>query len=264
MKETIHFAHANGFPGACYRQFYQYLSKDFIVTYLDAIGHDPNYPVTDNWDFLVDELIADVERQHQQQPVIGVGHSLGGGLHFLACQKRPDLYKAVVMLDSPIFGRFKSVMIQIMKWLGTIDKITPAARTKSRRQTWPDAQSAIDYLKARPLFHNFDPDCLADYVEYGMDHTPNGLQLRFDREVEYIIYRTLPHNLGRYRHRRHVPTALLYGQTTDVIETRDIQYMQNALHIYTQSTRGGHLFPFEHPEQAAQDLTALVNKLLVS
>jgi pimeloyl-ACP methyl ester carboxylesterase len=260
MKEVIYFAHANGFPGACYRKFYQALSNDFIVSYLDSVGHHPNYPVTDNWDFLVHELIADIEIYHQQ-PVIGVGHSLGGVLHFLASHQRPDLYKAVVMLDAPIFGRFKSAMVQVMKWLGTIDKITPAARTKSRRQSWPDAQSAIDYLKTRPLFHSFDPECLADYVEYGMDHTDDGVRLRFAREVEYTIYRTMPHNLGQYGHRRQVPTGLLYGESTDVIEARDIAYMQKVLHIHTQITRGGHLFPFEFPEQAAQDVTELVKKL---
>ncbi len=261
MKEAIHFAHANGFPGACYRKFYANLAPFYQVTYVAAVGHNPDYPVTDNWDYLVQELILDIEKHHRQ-PIIGVGHSLGGVLHFMASNVRPDLYKATVLLDSPLFSPSKFAMIRVAKWLGTIDRITPAARTKNRQNKWPNAKAVMDYLKERPLFAHFDPDCLADYVEYGMDHTKQGVQLKFAREIEYTIYRTIPHTIGTSAHRRAVPTGLLYGKTTNVIQPRDIAYMQNVLHIETQATEGGHLFPFEHPAQAANDLGIVIQRLL--
>lgn len=263
MKNFIHFAHANGFPGACYRKLYQYLAPQFDITYVDIIGHHPNYPVTDNWGHLVQELIVDIEKQHRK-PIIGVGHSLGGVLHFLASQERPDLYQTVVMLDSPVLDRVRSAAVRVMKMVGMIDRITPAGRTKYRRQSWPSAQAAIEYLQTKTLFAHFDPECLADYVNFGMQHLPDGsVQLRFDRDIEYRIYRTLPHHLGRYRKQPAVATGLLYGKTTNVILPSDIHYMQQTLHIHTQVTMGGHLFPFEFPQQAAQDLTALITQVLL-
>lgn len=261
MKKTIYFAHANGFPGNCYRKLYGYLEPAFNIAYLDTIGHHDNYPVTDNWGFLVQELIQNIEQQFHQ-PIIGVGHSLGGVLHFIASRQRPELYEAVVMLDSPVLGRMKSIAVRLMKLTGSIDKITPAARTRYRKQSWANTAEAIDYLKDKKLFADFDPDCLSDYVLYGMDHRADGVHLRFEREIEYHIYRTLPHNLGRYRRGPKVPTGLLYGKSTNVIVPSDIHYMEKRLDCQTLGTVGGHLFPFEHPEQAARDLTVLINTLL--
>lgn len=117
-------------------------------------------------------------------------------------------------------------------------------------------------MKDKALFAHFDPDCLSDYVVYGMDHRADGVHLRLSAEIEYHIYRTLPHNLGRYRQTLAVPTGLLYGKSTKVIVANDIHYMQKHLDCRAVSTLGGHLFPFEHPEQAAIDLTALINTLL--
>lgn len=260
MKQQIYFAHGNGFPSPCYRKFFNYLASQFDINYVDKVGHDPNYPVTDNWNFLVQELIQNIEQLYSQ-PIIGVGHSLGGVLHFMASYQRPDLYQAVIMLDSPVLSRAKSAAVRLMKWSGYIDRITPAARTKYRKTTWPNNHDAVLYLQERALFSTFDPDCLRDYVEYGMEHNAEGVHLRFNREIEYHIYRTLPHNLSRYQHRRTVPTGLLYGKTTNVVQPGDIKYMQTHLQIQTLSTEGGHLFPFEHPEQAAQNLIELVQQL---
>lgn len=263
MKQPIYFTHGNGFPSPCYRKFFSYLASSLDINYLDKVGHHPDYPVTDNWDFLVQELIQNIEQQYSQ-PIVGIGHSLGGVLHFMASRQRPELYKAVIMLDSPILSRTKSIAVRLMKWVGVIDKITPAERTKNRKQSWPNAHEAITYLRERPLFAKFDEECLHDYVKYGMEHDANGVHLRFNREIEYHIYRTMPHNLSRYQHRRVVPTGLLYGNSTNIVQPTDLKYMQSHLQIVAKCTGGGHLFPFEHPAQAAQDLMILVQQLLES
>ena len=124
MKNIIHFAHANGFPSSCYRKMFSYLIDDYDLSYIDTIGHQVNYPVTDNWGYLTQELIDSIERHHDK-PVIGVGHSLGGVLNYLAASQRPDLFQAVIMLDSPVYGYFKSSMIRLFKQLKLIDYITP-------------------------------------------------------------------------------------------------------------------------------------------
>ena len=67
----------------CPRDMFAALADDFEIGYVDRIGHDPHYPVTDGWPNLVDELIDTISERHQQ-PVIGIGHSLGGFLTALA------------------------------------------------------------------------------------------------------------------------------------------------------------------------------------
>ncbi|MCW5625313.1 MAG: alpha/beta fold hydrolase, partial [Burkholderiales bacterium] len=86
MKPLLQFSHANGYPARCYRVFLGTLAESFEIRFVERFGHDPARPVNDGWSNLVDELIAAVESGGQ--PVIGVGHSLGGYLSFLAAARR--------------------------------------------------------------------------------------------------------------------------------------------------------------------------------
>lgn len=88
MRDIIHFSHANGFPAPVYRQLFAELSPDYDMGYLDMIGHDPRYPVTDSWPHLVEETLHTLQARYTQ-PVIGVGHSLGGVITLLAALRRP-------------------------------------------------------------------------------------------------------------------------------------------------------------------------------
>ena len=48
------FAHANSFPAGTYDYlFAQLRARGFAVHALPRFGHDPAYPVTDNWPHLV-------------------------------------------------------------------------------------------------------------------------------------------------------------------------------------------------------------------
>ena len=94
----LHFSHANGFPAACYRKMFSHLERDFEIGFINTIGHDPRVPVTDGWPHLVEELIERIEGY--RQPVLGVGHSLGGYLTMLAAIARPELFRANKMQRS--------------------------------------------------------------------------------------------------------------------------------------------------------------------
>ncbi|MBN9229718.1 MAG: alpha/beta hydrolase [Legionella sp. 40-6] len=253
MKELIHFAHGNGFPALCYRQMLEALTDYADYCYLDRIGHNPKYPVSENWHNLVAELIESVRLQ-ADRPVIAVGHSLGGALSFLAAAERPELFKAVILLDSPLLGPLKSTMVRLAKALGFIDHVTPAHKTRARRQHWQTRDEVIDYLRSRELFANFTTECLYDYVDYGLEHTNKGYSLRFNRAIEYRIYRTIPHIIPAYEGKFNLPAALIYGAKSNIVGTMDLHYMKKKFGIVCQKTSGSHLFPMEYPQQAAQEI----------
>ncbi|CAM2987139.1 alpha/beta fold hydrolase [Legionella worsleiensis] len=261
MRDLIHFAHGNGFPSLCYKQFLDQLAVVFDVCYPDMIGHHPDYPVTENWHHLVDEVIDSVEQQARQK-VIAVGHSLGGVLSLLAAIERPDLFKAVVLLDSPLLGRFKSSMVHLAKVLGIIDRVTPAYRTKGRRTYWQDHDQLLRYLKTRDLFKTFTDECLDDYIKYGLDLKEDGYHLKFDRHIESQIYRTIPHVIPRLKGRSRVPAALIYGDSSTVIDSFDVRYMRRYFHIKSVQTKGTHLFPMEHPKSVAKQVIDVVDAIL--
>lgn len=256
-KPIIHFAHANGFPAETYRKFFSLLSTDYSIGYVSMHGHQPVYPVTENWSELVKELINYIT-QNYNQPVIGVGHSLGGILTFMAAVQRPELFRCIVMLDAPVPTYLRSKAIQWAKRWGWINKITPAERTKFRRTEWSTVEEAVAYFRTKPLFKNFDSDCLLDYVRYGTLLTEHGIRLRFDPSIEYRIYCTLPHHLPDYRGRLTMPAALLYGRDSQIMKPVDMNYMKRHFQIQVVSTTGGHLFPFEYPEVSAMMLKKII------
>lgn len=259
-KPIIFFAHGNGFPSSCYRKLLVALKDEYHVKTLEMVGHDPRYPVTENWDNLVQELIDTIQIQ-SKRPVIAVGHSLGGILSIRASVYRPNLFEAVILLDSPMLGHVKSHLIRVIKQLGVIDKFTPADRTKRRREHWSTRDEAYAYLKTKSFFKNFDPDCLMDYVRYGLKKTENGYELKFNRDIEYQIYRTLPHILSRYRKKITVPTAMLYGLNSNVVSIGDVNGMRKHYAIECYPMKGGHMFPLEYPLDTAKKIKEIVAQL---
>lgn len=260
MRELIHFAHGNGFPSLCYTQMFKHLEKRFDYCYIDRIGHDPKYPVGENWHNLIKEVIESVRTQ-ANQPVIAVGHSLGGVLSLLAAVKEPKLFKKVIMLDSPLIGPFKSNMVKLAKSLGIIDRVTPAYRTKERREYWKNRDQLISYLRTRDLFKTFTDECLDDYITYGLEYKGDGYYLRFDRHIEYQIYRTIPHVIPQYQGKLVTPAALIYGDKSTVVNRMDVRYMKNHFSIKCFKTKGTHLFPMEYPEAVAKQIIAVVDAL---
>ena len=244
----LHFSHANGFPAACYRKMFGYLEPGFEIHYVDTIGHDPRYPVTDSWPHLVSELIGRLERC--REPALGVGHSLGGYLTALAALRRPELFRAIILLDSPILSRWRGAVFKAVKSLGLADHVTPAGVTRGRRDVWASTEEAYAHFRDKPAFRYFDPECLRDYVTLGTRPCPEGVCLAFDPEIEYRIYRAFPHGLASELPALRVPAGFICGRES--ADARQIGLATTRRYFRVVCLEGGHLFPFEHPEAAAR------------
>jgi len=261
MRETIYFAHANSFPASVYRKMLDELAGDYEVGYKDLVGHDPRFPVTDCWPHLVDETIGHIE-SHYSRPVIGVGHSLGGFLLFFAAIRRPELFRGLVILDSPLMGPLRSRGIWLSKKFGLIDRLTPGGKSVRRRDGWASIAEVRDYFGRKSMFARWDPDCLSDYAEFGTVDDGRGQRLlKFRPAVEHAIFRYLPHNFPRYRGRLTVPAAFVAGTHSDVIKPADLRYMQRHYGMKVQHQRGTHLFPLEHPQETAHKILELIAAL---
>lgn len=262
MKPQIHFAHANGFPSASYRTLLEALAEDYDVRALPLIGHDPAYPVSNNWPHLKRQLIDSIE-QRCDRPVIGLGHSLGGGLTMMAALERPELFTAVILLDAPVFSRFEGWAVRMIKALGLIDNVTPAGRSKYRRTRWPDADTAYDYFRTRGLFSRFHDQCLRDYLASATRPTPDGeLELAYELPVELAIFRTVPHTLAVRAGQLAVPAGLIAGRETDTVLERQYLRMKHRLGFNARRIAGGHMFPLEHPLATAEAVDQVARELL--
>lgn len=261
-KPKLHFAHANSYPAGVYRQYFELLADDFDIQALDMHGHSPRYPVSDGWPHLVDEYINELTTRYKE-PVILVGHSLGGMLSLMVAHARPDLVRCVVMLDAPVVAGWRALAWRLIKLSGSANRVPPAKFSIRRRNVWPDVQTAHQHFASKDLFAAWAPGVLADYMESGLKPHPEGVQLRFTREVETRIYASLPHHLPKLvRGRFPAPIGFIGG--TDSWETSQsgLEHTQALVGKHFRIVPGGHLFPMESPALAAQATREMIASLL--
>ncbi len=255
-KTLINFVHANGFPAGSYQTLFHSLPKEYQVISHEKYGHDRQYPVKNNWQPLVDELINFVRQQlliNNQQKVVNVGHSFGGVIAFIAACQQPQLFKGLIMLDPPVITGGSAVAMKLIKKTRLIDKFSPAGKAKVRRTHWPLGTDIAKLFARRKLFKNFDKRCLNDYVSHGIIAQNNQLELVFSAQVEADIFRHLAVNLSRYKNQLKVPASLIYAEQTDVFPHVFFKkFVKLNKMIKLGTTQGGHMFPLERPEDTAQ------------
>jgi pimeloyl-ACP methyl ester carboxylesterase len=260
-KPLLHFCHGNSFPSGTYRQLLDALGAHYDVHATDMVGHDPRFPVGDGWEGLVDELIAELEGYGR--PAILVGHSLGGMLGTMAAERRPELAQCVVMLDSPVVAGWRALAWRLVKLLGKGSRFSPARFSERRRNMWPDRAAAYQHFISKEIFAAWAPGVLDDYLDVGLSPHPEGVQLRFDRDVETQIYNSLPHHLGAVLRRDFpVPVGFIGATRSEELRQAGLAATRKLVGENFVITEGSHLYPMEHPARAAQLTHEMVTRLL--
>ncbi|PQO98173.1 alpha/beta hydrolase [Massilia phosphatilytica] len=260
-KPLLHFTHGNSYPSGSYGRLLDILRRDFDVRTTDMLGHDPRYPVGDNWHTLIDELIAQLEGYGQ--PVILVGHSLGGAVGMLAAHRRPDLVRCVVMLDSPVVAGWRAWVWRFAKMLGLRMRLSPGNVAQRRRNVWPSRSAAFEHFIGKRVFQAWAPGALDDYLDHGLKPHPQGVQLRFDRDVEAAIYSTLPHDMGRVlRAPFPVPVGFIAGTDSTELRQAGLDGTRRLVGDNLVTIEGTHLYPMEKPELTAQLTREMIARLL--
>ena len=257
----LHFVHANSYPSATYRRFFAHLGEHYSVQSLPLHAHDPRYPVTNGWPHLVQELLDDLVARYDA-PVILAGHSMGGMLGLMAATARPDLVRCVVLLDSPVVAGWRALLLRVAKAAGLDRRFGPARLSEKRRNVWPDAAAAHAHYAGKSLFSAWAPAVLDDYLEVGLAPHPHGVTLRFTREAETAVYRTLPHHLGRLVRRFPVPVGFIGGASSAECRQAGLAATRRLVGRHFRLVPGGHLFPMESPGVAANAVHQMIAGLL--
>lgn len=258
-KEIIHFAHANSFPAKTYGKLFSFLADDYEINYLERHAHNPIFPVTDGWERLRDELGSELKKRYSA-PVIGIGHSLGGILHFLVAIENPQLYKAIILLDSPFVSPLSGAGLRFLKTIKLVDKYSPSRTARFRRNLWQSKEEFFEHFRHKEMFKRFDEDVLRDYANYATVKTENGIKLFFEPKIEAGIYRTIPHSFTKFRGKLKVPAAYIGGMHSREARLARLGFMKKHFPIDFYFTEGTHLFPFEYPQKTAENIkTVLAN-----
>ncbi|PRC93138.1 alpha/beta fold hydrolase [Solimicrobium silvestre] len=261
----IHFVHGNSFPTGTYKVFLDQLQSNYQIRALEMHGHNPAYPVTDCWPELCKELIASLEVSHARhnKPIILLGHSLGGMLSLMVAKMRPELVRCVVMLDSPVVAGWRAKVLHVAKSLNVAVKFPPAKFSLKRREIWPSKEAAFQHFASKDMFAIWPEQVLCDYISFGTELHSEGVTLRFKRDVETAIYCSLPHAINRFCAQPYpVPIGFICGTTSQECSQAGLFHTKKLVGENFDWIEGGHLYPLESPELAAEKAHAMVQKLL--
>ncbi len=152
--------HANGFNARTYRSLVEPLA-DLHILAVDHRGHGrttlPGQPEgrTDWWD-VTNDLIALLDRL-DADPLVLIGHSMGGTAALLAAAERPSRVRRLVLLDPVIQPPER-------RGEGHAGLAEGALR---RRSDFPSREAALAAYRGRGAFRTWPEAPLADYVATG-------------------------------------------------------------------------------------------------
>lgn len=266
----LHFAHANGYPPQAYEPFLESLGTQFHVTAMEA---RPLWPGTHprevkDWGGFVGDLISFVETLPARagKPIVGVGHSLGGAVSLMAAIQRPDLFRALVLIDPPFFPPRASLVWQVIYRLGLPKYVHPLIKGALKRRTqFESAQAMFLHYRGKKVFAKLDERALWAYVNALAVPSPKGgVQLRYSPAWEAHVYATgLLHDWKTWRNLRGfaLPILLLRPEIdpTTPDETADLLQKIAPQTICRTIPNTTHLAPLEAPDEVAEMVMAFVD-----
>jgi len=260
------FAHANRLPASTYNVMFKHLrARGFQVRAIEKFGHDPAYPVTNNWTHLVQQLhdFAARETERHGGPAFLVGHSLGGFLSLMCAARHPRLARAVLLLDSPLLGGWKATAFGAIKRTPLVGSISPGRVSRRRKIRWPGVDEAFEHFRHKRAFAHWDEQVLRDYVSHGTVEEDGERVLAFDRDVETMIYNTLPDNFVAMlrRHPLKCPVAFIGGLQSEENRQVGLALTQQVTRGRMAMLDGSHLYPMEKPVATAAAIEAALRSL---
>lgn len=261
-KPIIQLSHANGFPVGSYKQLLTPLAEHFNIHYIEKLGHNPQYPVNNNWHSTAEEIIKHIET-NADEAVIGIGHSYGSISTLIAATKRPDLFKGIVMCEPPLVMSWGSLAIKFFKAVGLIDKYSPAGITQGRQQQFKDHDDMLSYCKSKSLFQGISDTVLMDYIQSATSECDGGICLNYSVDIECEVFRTMPDNLECLPVPKNISGHLLVGKDSGLIRPSFEKRLCRRYNLQAHHVNGGHLFPLQHPKKTAELLHRLAKELSV-
>ena len=262
----IVFAHANSFPASTYGVLFEQLrTRGYTVVALEKFGHDPRYPVSDNWPQLVAQL-ADFARAEVAafgERAFLVGHSLGGYLSLMCAAQYPELARGVLLLDAPLVGGWRAAGLRLGKRTKLLRRFSPAMVSHQRRNRWPDLAAVYGHFHAKKMFRRWDQQTLYNYVNFGTHDEGGQRALSFDRDVESHIYNTIADNIDEWLrcYPLHCKAGFVGGVHSREMGQVGMSTVSRVVGSRIAMLDGGHLFPMEKPHQTAAAMDAMLRQL---
>ncbi len=259
----LHFLHANGYPPECYEPLLELLKKQHHVfgMKLRPLWDGAKPGDIQDWHPLSEDLLRFLSNSASttlsENPVIGVGHSVGGIVTLRAAIRDPKKFRALILLDPVLFVPPFLVMWNIMRAIGLGERVHPLiAGTKKRRRTFDNLETIFRGYRSRPIFRYMSDDSLRAFIKGITQQRADGTyELVYSPEWEARIYLTGLRDFDLWRElpKLEVPTLIIRGAETDT-------FLENAAKLVKKKNlkiqvvtmkKATHILPLEHPQEVA-------------
>jgi len=258
---NILMLHANAYTPLCYKQMMSSISGyQFYLPYQRPLWPDSNPKKLKTWHHLVDDLIEHMDHKNHRD-MIGMGHSLGGIVCWLAAIKRPELFSRLILIDPVILPR------QYTRWLSLVPywlkrKFLPIIKIAEKRtDQWHSAEEAKSYFLSKKIFQRFDERVLEDFIAHGLTQEDSFLRLTYPKAWEARIYATAPAIWDKMEETA-CPVDIIRGQYSDVLIDPTWSALKDRIgaQYCHQIDEAGHLIPFERPQHCGDIITSLLDQ----
>jgi pimeloyl-ACP methyl ester carboxylesterase len=252
-----HFSHATGLCAHSYTPLVGQITRQLRVIGMDDRGHGKTTAPTDtrtlqSWDTFVDDL--DFFLSSFQEPIIAIGHSRGAVVSLLLALRKPELIRALILIDPTILPFSTMWLVYLAKKTGLNRYIPIAARAAKRTGTWPDRNTIFTAYQNKGMFKTWQEGFLEAYLEDGIQEKEDGqVRLSCDPAWEAQCFSVYPHDLWRYIPLVQQPVLVLYGQTSDTFLPSAVRRFQSKLpHAQISCFQNtSHFVPMEKPAETA-------------
>ena len=253
-----HFSHATGLCAGAYTPLADRLKSHLKILGMDDRGHGKTTAPADprklkNWDIFIEDL--ELYFENLGAPAIAMGHSRGASLSLLLAIRRPDLIRALVLIDPTILPFSWMWWWYGIKLTGLTRFVPIVATAAKRRSVWPDRASILKSYQSKAVFKTWQDGFLEAYVQYGTAKTGDGgIQLRCSPVWESKTFSVYPHDIWRFVPRLQKPTLVLYGARSDTFRASAAKRFKakvpGAVLRCFEDT--GHFVPMEKPDETAE------------
>lgn len=248
-----HISHATGFCAGVYAPLAERLERHLRVVAMDDRGHGKTRAPAEprklkDWHIFE----ADLEHFFEQlrEPVIAVGHSRGGVTSLVVAAKRPELVRALVLIDPTIFPIWWRWPWFIARKLGLGKYLPIASRAARRKEVWRDAETILDAYGRKFPFSAWKEGFLEAYIADGTEETGQGnIRLCCDPAWESRCFAVCSNDIWRYVPRVQCPMLVLYGGRSDTFLPAAVKRLKamapgETFRCFEQSS---HFVPMERP-----------------
>jgi pimeloyl-ACP methyl ester carboxylesterase len=208
-----------------------------------------------SWETFAEDLIAVIDSEIQQ-PVIGVGHSMGAVSSLIAAVKRPDLFTSVVLIEPVLVPQRYLVFLRLFSRLSP-RRIPMVRIALARKDSWHSHSEAFNHFRGKGVFKGIEDATLWDYILHGTKVSGDGsFTLTYSKAWEAHCY-TMVYNLRKALATCQVPTLAIRGEQSNVVipfawkkwqkQRPDIEFVA--------IKDSGHLLPFEKPLEVSGQIS---------